>query len=318
MLSKFRPILKYSETASSPHLSNFISAMQHDVLNLVTLYRLTPSPLFLTHATSPVSAVHSTLGRTRDLSSSLPGATPTNPLGGGLRIVPLYLTLWMFAPNRLSLASGEKSYNTQTIALAKAIHPRFAYNRSSARPRMHWKMSMDLREPLVRSEGNLDPGYAVLAEEIGDYEKIVSTKWEGYNSSGPLDLGMPLWAARWSAESDEWAWGLQEMARRDLTQLWEEGYFDRNTKKPLAFREFGIALGMRCGGGGDDWQGRAEQLTTTWGNAVEMNAEDDLLPITETMYAAGLIPGGDFNGLLICSVWLYYINQLLYVLVSII
>lgn len=162
----------------------------------------------------------------------------------------------------------------------------------------------------------------MLAEEIGDYEKIVSTKWEGYNSSGPLDLGMPLWAARWSAESDEWAWGLQEMARRDLTQLWEEGYFDRNTKKPLAFREFGIALGMRCGGGGDDWQGRAEQLTTTWvkaglvpipekGNAVEMNAEDDLLPITETMYAAGLIPGGDFNGLLICSVWLYYINQLL-------
>jgi len=210
---------------------------------------------------------------------------------------------------------------------------------------MYQKMSMDLREPLVRSEGNLDPvdslvvfgllqdshgpDSAVLAEEIGDYEKIVSTKWEGYNSSDPLDLGMTLWMARWFAESDEWAWGLQEMARRDLTQLWEEGYFDRNTKKPLAFREFGIALGMRCGGGGDDWQGRAEQLTTTWvkaglvpipekGNAVEMNAEDDLLPITETMYAAGLIPGGDFNGLLICSVWLYYINQLLYVLVSII
>ena len=126
----------------------------------------------------------------------------------------------------------------------------------------------DLREPLVRSEGSLDPvdglavsrllqdsegpDSAVLAEEIGDYEKVVSTKWEGYNGSDPLDLGMTLWTACWFAESDEWAWGLQEMARRDLTQLWEEGYFDRNTKKRLAFREFGTALGMRRGSDGDD------------------------------------------------------------------
>ena len=203
---------------------------------------------------------------------------------------------------------------------------------------------MDLREPLVRSEGNLDPvdglvvfrllrdsdgpDSAVLAEEIGDYEKIVSTKWEGYNSSDPLDLGMTLWTAHWFAESDEWARGLQEMAR-DLTQLWEEGYFDRNTEKRLAFREFGTALGMRCGSGGDDWERRAEQLTTTWekaglvpipekGNAAGMNAEDDLLPITETMYAAGMIPGGGFSDLM-CSVLLYYIDQLLLlVLVSII
>jgi hypothetical protein len=128
----------------------------------------------------------------------------------------------MFALNRLSLASGEKSYNTQAIAPAKAIRPRFVYNRSSARPRMHWKVSMDLREPLVRSEGNLDPvdglavfrllqdsagpDSAVLAEEIGDYEKIVSTKWEGYNSSDPLGLGMTLWTAHWFAENDEWTW----------------------------------------------------------------------------------------------------------------
>ena len=80
---------------------------------------------------------------------------------------------------------------------------------------------MDLREPLVRSEGNLDlvgrlvvlrllqdsygPDGPVLAKEIGDYEKIVSTKSEGYNSSDPLDLGMTLWTAHWFAESDEWA-----------------------------------------------------------------------------------------------------------------
>ena len=92
---------------------------------------------------------------------------------------------------------------------------------------------MGLREPLVRSEGNLDPmdglvvsrrlqdsegpDSAVLAEEIGDYGKIVSMKWEGYNGSDPLDLGMALWTACWFAKNDEWASGLQEMARRDLT-----------------------------------------------------------------------------------------------------
>lgn len=118
------------------------------------------------------------------------------------------------------------------------------------------------------------------------------------------------------------------MARRGLTQLWEEGY--RNTKKRLAFREFGTALGMRCGSDRDDWERRAGQLTTTWekaglvlipekGNAAGVNAEDDLLSITETMYAAGLISGGEFNDLPIYSVWLYYIDQLLlHVLVSII
>ena len=127
----------------------------------------------------------------------------------------------------------------------------------------------------------------MLVEEIGDYEKIVSTKWEGYNSSDPLDLGMTLWTAHWFAESDEWAWGLQQMARRGLTQLWEEGYFDGNTKKRLAFCEFGTALGMICGSDGDDWERRAEQLTTTWENA-------GLVPISEKGNCGGDECGGRF------------------------
>lgn len=59
------------------------------------------------------------------------------------------------------------------------------------------------------------------------------------------------------------------------------------------------------------WKGARLVPIPEKGNAAGMNAENDLLPITETMYAAGLIPGGEFNGLLICSVWLYYIDQLL-------
>ena len=81
----------------------------------------------------------------------------------------------------------------------------------------------------MRSERNLDPvdglvvfrllqdshgpDSAALAEEIGDYEKIVSSKREGYNNSDPLDLGMALWTACWFAESDEWARGLRKWRR---------------------------------------------------------------------------------------------------------
>jgi hypothetical protein len=36
-----------------------------------------------------------------------------------------YLTLWMFALNRMSLASGDRRYNDSAIALAKAIHGPF-------------------------------------------------------------------------------------------------------------------------------------------------------------------------------------------------
>ncbi len=57
---------------------------------------------------------------------------------------------------------------------------------------MYWKMSIDLRRPLVRSEGNLDPidGYVVfsllqeasddktvLAQKIDEYRRILEKKW---------------------------------------------------------------------------------------------------------------------------------------------
>lgn len=192
---------------------------------------------YLTLAKRLVQTVHEILGRTRDGRTRLPGATDTNPLGGGLRIGKMddrgpdadgqyhhYLTIWMFALNRLSLATNDPLYNQQAVALAKAIHPRFFVNRKSDRPRMVWKMAMDLSAPLVASEGNLDPidGYVVfrllqgtaasqddgdknvLQEEIGDYLRVMRRKGEQFVSSDPLDLGMTLWTAHWFSEED-WA-----------------------------------------------------------------------------------------------------------------
>jgi hypothetical protein len=188
-----------------------------------------------------VQTVHDVLGRTRDGRSRLPGATDANPLGGGLRIGKLedrgsdgdgqyhhYLTVWMFALNRMTRASGDMKYNRQAIQLARAVHPKFFIDRAAAEPRMIWKMNMDLTAPMVRSEGNLDPidGYVVfrllqasameagdgevLAQEIGDYRRAMNRKGEHFVSSDPLDLGMTLWTAHWFSEQEYWATNLAE------------------------------------------------------------------------------------------------------------
>lgn len=319
--------------ASAGHRGRYLWTDAFGVLNFLTLHRVTSQPLYLSHAKSLVTAVHSTLGRTRDHSRHLHRATPANPLAGGLRIgkedasgpdgdgqYHHYLTLWMFALNRLSISSGDGGYNDQAIALAKAIHPAFVYNRESARPRMYWKMSMDLREPLVRSEGNLDPvdGYVVfsllqktdgvtstvLKDEVADYKRIVDTKWRSYSSHDPLDLGMTLWTAHWFAD-EEWAQGLVERAQRDIESIWGSRYLRSETHFKLAFRDFGLALGMRCGLACRDglWTARANELVENWEaaglvpelrdeNEAGMNAQPDLTPISCVMYAAAVIPGG--------------------------
>jgi hypothetical protein len=227
----------------------------------------------------------------------------------------------MFALNRLTVFSGEKQYNDQAIALAKAIHPAFVYNRSSPRPRMYWKMTMDLQKPLVHSEGNLDPvdglvvfsllqrtdgiDSTVLKDEIDDYKRVTETKWRGYTSSDPLDLGMTLWTAHWFAKEEEWAQGLIHRAGRDTEQFWASSYFKRRMDHRLAFRDFGLALGMRCGLAQSDpkWTERADSILHSWeraglvpeprdSNEAGMNAEEDLIPISCVMYAAAVAPGG--------------------------
>jgi hypothetical protein len=209
------------------------------VVNFITLYTECSDTKYLDLAKRLIHTVHEILGRTRDGTARLPGATDEFPLKGGLRIgkhhatgsdadgqYHHYLTIWMFALNRMSIAAKDKWYNDQAISLAKAIHPHFMVNRDSSRPRMFWKMSMDLQTPLVRSEGNLDPidgyvifnllqkmaGNAVLDQEISEYKKILDTKWRLYGSDDPLDLGMTLWTAHWFDGAEEWATTLTERA----------------------------------------------------------------------------------------------------------
>jgi len=328
--------------ASAGHKGRYLWTDAFGVLNFVTLFLTTSSPHYLGLARALVDAVHSTLGRTRDGSSQLRNATADAPLAGGLRIgkeeaagpdgdgqYHHYLTLWMFALNRLGAAARDRRYNDLAVQLAKAVHPAFVYNRAAARPRMYWKVSMDLSVPLVRSEGNLDPidgfvvyrilqesdgpGSKVLETEIDEYRRIVETKWRGYRSDDPLDLGMTMWTSHFfgsglGAEKEEWSASLLEAAKRDTANLFDRGHFNSNVRRRLAFREFGTVLGLRCGTEGARWDDMVKKIIDTWESTgvvpdpgaakadAVINSEKDLVPITLVMYAAALNPASFRTG----------------------
>ena len=242
------------------HRGRYLWTDAFGVLNLLTLGALSPpsssltpsatAATYTTLAARLIAAVHDTLGRTRDGTHRLPGASDLHPLRGGLRIgkeadeddpagdgdgqYHHYLTLWMFALNRMAHASGERRYNDLGIELAQAIHPAFVRDRDAPRPQMCWKTSVDLRRAVVPSEGNLDPidGYVVfsllqrdnaentrvLEREVGEYRRMLEAKWRRYVSDDPLDLGMTLWTAHWFAGKGDSEWA-EELSDRALVCL---------------------------------------------------------------------------------------------------
>jgi hypothetical protein len=215
---------------SGGHRGRYLWTDAFGVLNFLTLYRLTSSPLYLTLAKALVHSVHETLGRTRDGKKRLEGATDDEPLKGGLRIGKLeedgsdgdgmyhhYLTLWMFALNRLSVASGEEEWNELAIQLAKAVHEKFMVVGTGGKKRMVWKISMDMNKVLVPSEGHLDAatgfvvfrllqekqGGSVLKKEIEEYQEMMNGKLTA--STDCLDLGMALWMCHFFSGEESWA-----------------------------------------------------------------------------------------------------------------
>ncbi|KIW47809.1 uncharacterized protein PV06_00471 [Exophiala oligosperma] len=266
--------------AAEGHRGRYLWTDGFAVVNFLTLYKITGETQYLTFATNLVTAVHDVLGYTRDGKQRLPGATDDDPLGGGLRIGKHdesgpdgdgqyfhYLTVWMFALNRMSLVTGNKWYNDQAVSMAKAALPHFMTNASAERPRMFWKVSMDLSHRLVNSEGNLDPidGYVtysllqqlsdnhhVLDGEISALKKIVDQKAPHYSTHDTLDIGMTLWTAHWLVPEPAWppeqGWAsqLQYRTLQNLIKIANTGYFDRPLESRLAFREFGTALGVHA------------------------------------------------------------------------
>ncbi|KAL8778288.1 MAG: hypothetical protein Q9194_002090 [Teloschistes cf. exilis] len=315
---------------SGGHRGRYLWTDAFGVLNFLTLHKETGGDQkYLALASSLIRTVHSVLGYDRGGKARLPGASTQNPLGGGLRIGKVdekgpdgdgqyhhYLTIWMYALNRMSITSRDRSYNDQAIALARAIHPRFFVDIKADAPRMYWKIAMDMSRPLVASEGNLDAvnGYVVfsllaatsgdsgcLAGEMADYQRVIDRKGKHTISNDMLDLGMSLWIAQWGSPDHVSA---QQMGARCLERFDKldhqefSGQHPRRTR--LAFRDFGASLGLRCYScyAGDDDKPAYERLARKllpggWEAFLRYQPEEELRPISRVMYAAALVPGGE-------------------------
>jgi hypothetical protein len=308
------------------HRGRYLWTDAFGVVNFITLSKETSSPIYLTLAKRLAKTVHDVLGYTRDGTARLLRATDAEPLNGGLRIGKLaahgadcdgqyhhYLTLWMFALNRLALATGEKEYSELAVQLAKAIHPHFVIRRDGEAVRMVWKISTDMDTALVPSEGHLDAatGFVVyrllqrtaehlhgppgaLSSEIADYRQLMSRAGKMHASRDPLDLGMGLWMCHFFKDED-WAMALGsqslEMARTMLDE--KKGLMARDASRRLAFREFGTCLGLQCYGADEEIKRGVEAVVNFWHRYIEESTDEDLRPISLVMYAAALIPGGE-------------------------
>ncbi|KAI9158068.1 hypothetical protein HJFPF1_06056 [Paramyrothecium foliicola] len=314
------------------HRGRYLWTDAFGIVNFLTLYKETSSPLYLALARQLVETVHDVLGRTRDGAARLAGATDEEPLRGGLRIGKTsatgsdadgqyhhYLTLWMFALNRLSLATSESVYNELAVQLARAIHPRFVFPRPSGSLRMVWKISMDMSSILVPSKGHLDAatGYVVfkllqntaavqtptgeppLEKEIADYARIMADEGEQTPSGDFLDLGMGLWMCHF-CEEEPWTASFIGEALELAKDMLEPSsrLLRRAASQRLAFREFGACLGIACVDADDQVKAKVASLLEFWKNHLQQSTEDDLRPISQVMYAAALVPGAFQKGYL--------------------
>ncbi|KAF5023620.1 hypothetical protein F66182_4322 [Fusarium sp. NRRL 66182] len=310
------------------HKGRYLWTDAFGVVNFITLYEATTDQKYLTLAKHLVQTVHDVLGRTRDGSSRLPGATDQEPLKGGLRIgkeneggsdgdgqYHHYLTLWMFALNRLSWATRDFSFNDTAIQLAKAIHPHFCFQ-SSDKLKMVWKISMDMQRVLVPSEGHLDAatGFVVyrmlqetaakqgrkeqlLKQEIADYEKVMNRGSSLYPSGDPLDLGMGLWICHFY-QHEEWAQAFIRESMDIADDIFEGKSSDMSGKpqRRLAFREFGACLGVLCVEPDEAVRELVAKLIDFWEEHIHQHDGDGLKPISQAMYAAATIPGAFRKG----------------------
>ncbi|KAL1842404.1 hypothetical protein VTJ49DRAFT_5363 [Mycothermus thermophilus] len=321
-----------SNPGAGGHRGRYLWTDAFGVVNFVTLSRETSSDVYLTLAKRLVQTVHDTLGRTRDGTSRLPRATDEEPLKGGLRIGKLaatgpdadgqyhhYLTLWMFALNRLALAAQDRRYNDLAVQLARAVHPHFMVGGRSGGPpsRMVWKVSMDLDEVLVPSEGALDAvtGYVIcrllqrtaarmggersqdgdlLSAEIHDYKHLMEHggRLRPRASRDPLDLGMGLWTCH-LVPDEPWAAAMVEAGLESARFVMDEtrGVVARDPSRRLAFRELGACMGLKCVDSGDELKGRADGVVNFWRRYLDETTDEDLRPISKVMLAAAMIPG---------------------------
>jgi hypothetical protein len=182
-----------------------------------------------------------------------------------------YLTRWMHALDQLARTTREARYNQWARELGATAFGAFTYLPSPPQPtrRMHWKMSIDLSRPLLASMGQQDPldGYLTtlqlrataaspaqpdLEQESREYAAMV--RRGDWATDDPLGIGGLLVDA-WRVQQLS-AQGvdveprlfdrLLDAARSGLAIYVRGGDLQLPARYRLAFREFGLAIGLHA------------------------------------------------------------------------
>lgn len=168
-----------------------------------------------------------------------------------------YLTQWMHALAQLSRATGDSMYTRYAVELAQTAVSSFAHD-----DRLYWKMSIDLSRPLIRSMCAHDAlgGLAVCAELQRDLEEnVVIAEISQLNRMArtqgvsPTDdaLGIggllcdALWLLRGGAQYDDVIRDTISAAAQSLEMFDANAEFSLRARYRLAFRELGMAIGLR-------------------------------------------------------------------------
>jgi hypothetical protein len=273
------------------------------VCNFLELARSSGEDRFACLARSLVEQVHHVLGRHRDddprqgwLSGFGEAEGEAHPTAAGLRIgKPLpergpdgmldrrtewdrdgqyfhYLTKWMHALDMMTRRSGEPVFNRWALELAKAAHDGFVYTvPNESRPRMYWKMSIDLTRPLVASMGHHDPldGYITLLQlrqtaaheshagegptldaELASFAAMVDGR--DWTTTDPLGLGGLLVDAVRFAHlvgagarvEHEILDDIIDSAGRGIEVYDNSPQLAQPAERRLAYRELGLAIGL--------------------------------------------------------------------------
>lgn len=184
-----------------------------------------------------------------------------------------YLTQWMHALDQTARHTRDARFNVWARELAARAYNAFTHLTLTDERRMSWKMSIDLTRPLVSTMGQHDPlDGLVSCLELSSTATQLRASALGPNLEGerstfaamahnldfmttdPLGIGgllvdahrLAQLGAASTPEISALQGRLLSAAARGLTSYLASGALDRPAPERLAFRELGLAIGLRA------------------------------------------------------------------------
>jgi hypothetical protein len=243
-----------------------------------------------------------------------------------------YLTKWMHALCRAAAIGGQAVYAEQAVELAEAAFQRFTHRSTSGNViGIYWKMRTDLHRPFTFAMGLHDAldGFLTFREvqnvisktrdkaSAGDLTKAINSisnlcRSKNWGTSDPLGIGGLLFDACRLSQLPHWP--SDHRLFEEITNAYEDGVraflasgsLTRPTSQRLAFRELGLAIGLKAvptilesskyrrlsKGRHSQYQSLAEEIISAWLPCAQ--APDELWhahqDINDVMLATALTP----------------------------